>query len=123
MAVLWMGKWQYYGWPIIHLQHIIQELKGDDRPFYSLNDAITAHLEALRDRKIEEEIAFLFPNPVFRVAGHVLWIAEIAAAEGKAIRSTEGFDEIGIELFDTFYGPVSLVGELLGRSSALAATV
>jgi hypothetical protein len=88
-----------------------------------LNDSIAAHLEAFRDRKIKEEIAFLFPNPVFRVAGDVLGIAEIATAEGKAIRSAEGFDEVGIELFDAFYGPVSLVRVLLGRGSALAATV
>ena len=118
-------------------------LHGDNRPLYSfpyfreekscnprrspgaslLNDSIATHLEAFRDRKIEEEITFLFPNPVFRVAGHVLWIAEIATTEGKAIRSAKGFDEVGIELFDAFYGPVSLVGVLLGRSSAIAATV
>ena len=90
---------------------------------YLLNDSIAAHLEAFRDRKIEEEITFLFPNPVFRVAGDVLWIAEIATAEGKTICSAEGFDEIGIELFDAFYGPVSLFGVLLGRCSAFAATI
>jgi hypothetical protein len=90
---------------------------------YPLNDSSSAHLEAFRNSKIEEEIASIFPNPIFRVAGHVLRVAEIAATKDAAIRSAEGFDEIGIELFDAFYGPVSLVGVILGRSSALAATV
>jgi len=55
--------------------------------------------------------------------GHVLGITEVATAESKAIGSAEGFDEIGIELFDAFYGPVSLVGVLLGWCSDIAATV
>ena len=90
---------------------------------YSSNDSIAAHLEAFRDRKIKEEITFLLPNPIFRVAGRVLWIAEIAMTEGKAISSAECFDEIGIELFNAFYGLVSPVGVILGRCSAIAAAV
>ena len=90
---------------------------------YLLNDSIAAHLEAFRDSEIEEEIACLLPSPVFHVAGHVLGIAEVATAKGKARGSAEVFDEIGIELFDALDGPVSLVGVLLGWRSDVAATV
>lgn len=55
--------------------------------------------------------------------GHVLGITEVATAEGKAIGSAEGFDEIGIELLDALDGPASLVGVLLGRRSDVAATI
>ena len=38
-----------------------------------------------------------------------MWITEITTAKCKTIGIAKGFDEIGIELFDPFYGPVSLI--------------
>lgn len=88
-----------------------------------LNDPITAHLDAFRGSEIEEEITCLFPNPVFNIDRHILWIIKIAMTEGEAIGSSECYDKIGIELFDTFDGPVSLVRVLLRWRSDIAATV